>query len=144
MPHSCSLAGRAYSNATRAWESLISTLTRAKRVGTRHPWADIVLAFEFFKIVTDLSQSDFLSAHLRLDREGTPIEYCKGKPSAMKKRCVFLCVLWSVWTDYRHLWSCRPKCLSLKGSWTIILKPQCNFCAPLSKSSFVLIVTPDI
>ncbi len=36
MPRSCSLAIRAYSNATRPWEiSMISMLTRTKRVSTR-------------------------------------------------------------------------------------------------------------
>ncbi len=38
MPRSCSLVGRAHSNATRPWESLISTLTCTKRVSTRQ-WA---------------------------------------------------------------------------------------------------------
>ncbi len=34
MPRSCSLAGRAYSNVTRSWESLISALTRTWLVST--------------------------------------------------------------------------------------------------------------
>ncbi len=36
MPRSCSLAGRAYSNATRPWESLISRAAHMQRVSTRH------------------------------------------------------------------------------------------------------------
>ncbi len=35
MPRSCSLAGRAYGNATRPWESLVITLTRIYCVSTR-------------------------------------------------------------------------------------------------------------
>ncbi len=34
MPRSCSLAGRAYSNGTRSWESLVSALTHTWRVST--------------------------------------------------------------------------------------------------------------
>ncbi len=35
VPHSCSLAGRAYSNGTRSWGSLISELTCTWCVSTR-------------------------------------------------------------------------------------------------------------